>query len=167
MMGRIHLLPGSTDSSPTVRGSYQSEDEAQLTLAELNEWLYLEIAGQYHHTIHRVIGTTPAEEQEGYGLIGRIRRMSASEYGEQRMTRILQEVAHPKVRAAALWTAHAFMATCHIAASDRPSGRTTQDRQAAWLSRSAPADRQWPALRQESWPLSYRRERWIDLREFT
>jgi hypothetical protein len=28
-----------------------------------------------------------------------------SEYGEQRMTRILQEVAHPKVRAAALWAA--------------------------------------------------------------
>ncbi|HEX9382655.1 MAG TPA: Mu transposase C-terminal domain-containing protein [Gemmatimonadaceae bacterium] len=60
MMGRIHLLPGSTDSSPTMRGSYQSEDEAKLTLAELNEWLYLEIAGQYHHTIHRMIGTTPA-----------------------------------------------------------------------------------------------------------
>ena len=66
---------------------------------------------------------TPAEEQEGYGLIGRIRRMSASEYGEQRMTRTLRNVAHPKVRGAALWAAHAFMATCHIAASDRPSGR--------------------------------------------
>jgi putative transposase len=60
MMGRIHLLPGSTDSSPTARGSYQSEKEAKLTLAELNEWLYLEIAGQYHHDIHRMIGTTPA-----------------------------------------------------------------------------------------------------------
>ena len=60
MMGRIHLLPGSTDSSPTARGSYQSENEAKLTLAELNEWLYLEIAGQYHHDIHRMIGTTPA-----------------------------------------------------------------------------------------------------------
>jgi len=60
MMGRIHLLPGSTDSSPTARGSYQSENEARLTLAELNEWLYLEIAGQYHHDIHRMLGTTPA-----------------------------------------------------------------------------------------------------------
>ena len=60
MMGRIHLLPGSTDSSPTARGSYQSENEAKLTLAELNEWLYLEIAGAYHHDIHRMIGTTPA-----------------------------------------------------------------------------------------------------------
>jgi len=60
MMGKIHLLPGSTDSSPTARGCYQSENEAKLTLAELNEWLYLEIAGQYHHDIHRMIGTTPA-----------------------------------------------------------------------------------------------------------
>ena len=60
MMGRVHLLPGSTDSSPTARGSYQSENEATLTLAEFAEWLCLEIAGQYHHTIHRMIGTTPA-----------------------------------------------------------------------------------------------------------
>lgn len=60
MMGKIHLLPGSTDSSPTARGNYQSENEARLTLAELHEWLYLEIAGQYHHNIHRMIGTTPA-----------------------------------------------------------------------------------------------------------
>jgi hypothetical protein len=103
----------------------------------------------------------------GSVVIGRIRRMSASEYGEQRMTRTLREVAHPKVRGAALWAAHAFMATCHVAASDRRSGRTTQDRQATWLSRSSPAARQWLALRQESWPPSYRRERWIDVRELT
>jgi hypothetical protein len=110
---------------------------------------------------------TPAEEQEGYGLIGRLRRMSASQYPEQRTTRTLQDIAAPKVRGAALWVAHAFMATCHIAASDRPSGMTTQDRQAAWLSRSAPAARQWLALRQESWPSSYRRERSIEIRELT
>jgi len=42
MMGRIHLLPGSTDSSPSRRGSYKSEEEARLTLAEFTEWLYLE-----------------------------------------------------------------------------------------------------------------------------
>ena len=40
------------------------------------------------------------------------------------------------------------MATCHIAASDGPSGRTTQDRQNALLWRSAPASRQWLAQRQ-------------------
>jgi putative transposase len=60
MMGRVHLLAGSTDSSPTARGSYQSENEATLTLSEFSEWLCLEIAGQYHHNVHRMIGTTPA-----------------------------------------------------------------------------------------------------------
>jgi putative transposase len=60
MMGRVHLLPGSTDSSPSRRGSYKSEEEARLTLAEFSEWLYLEIAGQYHHQTHRMLGTTPA-----------------------------------------------------------------------------------------------------------
>jgi putative transposase len=60
MMGRVHLLPGSTDCSPTARGSYQSEQEASLTLSEFSEWLRLEISGQYHHSIHRMIGTTPA-----------------------------------------------------------------------------------------------------------
>ena len=60
MMGKVHLLPGSTDASPAQRGGYDSENEAKLTLTEFSEWLYLEIAGQYHHTIHRMLGTTPA-----------------------------------------------------------------------------------------------------------
>jgi putative transposase len=60
MMGRVHLLPGSTDASPTARGSYKSEKEAKLTLAEFTDWLRLEIAGAYHHSIHRMLGTTPA-----------------------------------------------------------------------------------------------------------
>jgi putative transposase len=60
MMGKVHLLPGSTDASPAGRGGYDSEKEAALTLAELREWLYLEIAGKYHHSIHRILGTTPA-----------------------------------------------------------------------------------------------------------
>jgi hypothetical protein len=109
---------------------------------------------------------TSTEEQEGYGLIGRIRRMPASEYGEARLTRTLRDVVNPKVRGAALWAAHAFMATCHIAATNRPSG-TTQDRQAALLSRSAPAGRHWLAQRQAFWPLEYRRARWIEVQEWT
>jgi hypothetical protein len=59
------------------------------------------------------------------------------------------------------------MATCDIVVFDRPSGRTTQDRQAAWLSQSSPAACQWLVLRQESWPPSYHRERWIDEQELT
>jgi hypothetical protein len=110
---------------------------------------------------------TPTEEQEGYGLIGRGQRMSASDYRDDRLTRSLRDVDNPKVRGAALWTAHALMATCHIAASDRPSGKTTQDRQDAFLSRSAPAVRHWLVQRQALWPSGYRRARWIDVQEMT
>jgi putative transposase len=60
MMGRVHLLPGSTDASPSKRTGYHSENEAKPTLGEFTEWLALEIAGAYHHRVHRMLGTTPA-----------------------------------------------------------------------------------------------------------
>ena len=97
-------------------------------------------------------------------LIARSRLQKAS---DNRSTRTLGDIVHPKVRAAARWTAHALMATCHIAASDRPSEKSTQDRQDALLSRSAPASREWLAKRQALWPPQYCHERWIDAREMT
>lgn len=106
---------------------------------------------------------TATEIQEGHGLVGRTGRMSGSAYGEYRSTRALSEVANPKVRGAALWTAHALMATHHTAASDRPSGTKTQERQQACLSRVAPASRRWLAQRQTCWPSEYRHERWIEI----
>jgi len=108
---------------------------------------------------------TPTEEQEGYGLIGRGQRMSASDYRANQLTRSLRDIANPKVRGAALWTAHGLLTTCHTAASDRSSGNTTQDRQAALLGASAPASRQWLAQRQADWPSEYRRSRWIEVQE--
>jgi len=110
---------------------------------------------------------TATEEQEGYGLIGRTHRMLASDYRDDCSTRTLRSIVNPKVRGAALWTAHALMATCHVAASDRPTGKSTQDRQTALLSRSAPASRQWLAQRQARWPPEYRRLRWIDVQKMT
>lgn len=106
---------------------------------------------------------TPTEEQEGYGLIGRGRRMSASDYRANQLTRSLRDIPNPKVRGGALWTAHALLASCHTAASDRSSGTNTQDRQRALLSRAAPASRHWLAQRQTQWPPQYRRTRWIEL----
>ena len=104
---------------------------------------------------------TPTEEQEGYGLIGRGRRMSASDYRPEQLTRRLRAITNPKVRGAALWSAHALLATCHTPASDRSSGATPQDRQATLLAGAAPASRQWLAQRQAEWPPEYRRSRWI------
>ena len=60
MMGRVHLLPGTTNSSPTARGSYDSERTAVMTLSEFAHWLCLEIAGRYHQDPHRMLGTAPA-----------------------------------------------------------------------------------------------------------
>jgi hypothetical protein len=100
---------------------------------------------------------------EGQGLIGRTGRMCGSDYSEDRWTRSLPDVAIPKVRGAALWTAHALMATCHTAASDRTSGKTPQDRQRARLARVAPASRRWLAMRQAHWPRDYCRSQWIDV----
>jgi len=48
MMGAVHLLPGTTFSSVSEKGSYASEERASLTLAELERWLALQIAGVYH-----------------------------------------------------------------------------------------------------------------------
>lgn len=108
---------------------------------------------------------TPTEEQEGYGLIGRGHRMSPSDYRPSQMMRGLRDIANPKVRGSALWTAHALLTTCHSAASDRSSGNTPQDRQAALLSGSAPASHRWLAQRQAQWPPEYRRTRWIEVQK--
>lgn len=61
-MGKVHLLPGTTFSNPKERGSYDSEKNAVLSMAELHRWVALEIAGTYHHSPHRGLdGRTPAE----------------------------------------------------------------------------------------------------------
>jgi hypothetical protein len=91
---------------------------------------------------------TPVEEQEGYGLIGRLRRQCGSER-EPSAQRTLRDVTHPKVRGAALWAAHALLAACHPDASDRSSGSTPQDRTNPPVSARRPG---WLAHQQERWP---------------
>ena len=59
MMGAVHLLPGSTSSNTVKRGSYDPEAAAIMTMAELESWLVHQIAGVYHHTVHRGIGRAP------------------------------------------------------------------------------------------------------------
>ena len=57
-MGSVHVLPGTTHSSPKDKGDYNSEQNATLTLAEFEDWLHLEIC-RYHNTPHRALGRTP------------------------------------------------------------------------------------------------------------
>ena len=65
MMGRVHLLPGTTFSNPQQRGTeYVSEKHAALTLREFQQWLVNEICNRYHVTRHRGIGMSPLDAWE-------------------------------------------------------------------------------------------------------
>ena len=59
VMGRIHLLPGTTFSNPRERKDYPSEDKAAMTLSEFEHWLAVEISERYHRDRHRGLGATP------------------------------------------------------------------------------------------------------------
>jgi putative transposase len=61
MMGAVHLLPGTAFSNANEKASYDSEGRAVLTLAELERWLALQIAGVYHLSEHSARGETPLE----------------------------------------------------------------------------------------------------------
>ena len=57
-MGAVHVLPGTTLSSPKEKDDYDSVGHASLTLAEFEDWLALEIC-RYHNTTHSELGRTP------------------------------------------------------------------------------------------------------------
>jgi len=58
-MGRVHLLPGTTQSNTVDRGDYDPEANAQLTLREFLEWFTLEVVTRYHTTTHSGLGKPP------------------------------------------------------------------------------------------------------------
>lgn len=59
LMGRVHLLPGTTGSNPQDKGAYPAESESRLTMSELEKWLAIEICEQYHRRIHRGLHRSP------------------------------------------------------------------------------------------------------------
>jgi putative transposase len=59
VMGRIHLLPGTTFANPRERKGYASEQKAAMTLREFEHWLTVEVSERYHRTFHRGLGATP------------------------------------------------------------------------------------------------------------
>ena len=69
MMGKVHLLPGTTFSDVRVKGDLNPEKTAAMTLDEVERWLGHAIAGVYHHELHRGIGTTPLAAWER-GIVG-------------------------------------------------------------------------------------------------
>jgi putative transposase len=69
MMGKVHLLPGTTFADVRAKGDWKPEDTAALTLDEIERWLAHAIVGVYHHDLHRGIGTTPVAAWER-GILG-------------------------------------------------------------------------------------------------
>lgn len=59
LMGRVHLLPGTTGSNVTDKGAYPAEAESALTMAELERWLAIEICEHYHRRVHRSLHRSP------------------------------------------------------------------------------------------------------------
>lgn len=57
-MGAVHVLPGTTLSSPKEKGEYDSTSKASMTLEEFEAWLHLEIC-RYHNSFHSGIGRSP------------------------------------------------------------------------------------------------------------
>jgi len=69
MMGKVHLLPGTTFSNVQDKGDFDSEKSAAMTIEELERWLTHAIAGVYHRTLHRALDTTPLDAWER-GILG-------------------------------------------------------------------------------------------------
>ena len=59
MMGKVHLLPGTTFSDVHAKGDLNPDKTAAMTLDEVERWLGHAIAGVYHCDLHRGIGMTP------------------------------------------------------------------------------------------------------------
>jgi putative transposase len=58
MMGALRILPGATGRSVAERG-VDPAGTAVLSLDELETWLVHQIAGVYHHTLHRSLDRPP------------------------------------------------------------------------------------------------------------
>lgn len=59
LMGKVHLLPGTTFSDIRSKGKTDPEKTAAMTLDEIERWIGHAIAGVYHRDLHRTLGTAP------------------------------------------------------------------------------------------------------------
>jgi putative transposase len=69
MMGKVHLLPGTTFSNVQAKGDLDPEKSAAMTLDEVEKWLTHAIAGVYHRDKHRTLDMPPIAAWER-GLVG-------------------------------------------------------------------------------------------------
>jgi putative transposase len=65
----IHSLPGTTFSSPSERGEYDSEGQAVMTMTEFEKWIVTYITGVYHQRKHSSLMTSTIQQYEK-GILG-------------------------------------------------------------------------------------------------
>jgi hypothetical protein len=137
-------------------------DEFLLVVSDLTTWslMHFECVSAWS----AAEDFSPTEEQEGYGIIGRSRRMLPSDYADPHSTRTLRDFTTPRYAEPPYGLRTPLMARRHKDAPDRTTGRALQDRQEARIWRSPAAARDWLADRQQYWPPAYLEEFWIDTR---
>jgi putative transposase len=69
MMGKVHLLPGTTFSDIRAKGDLDPEKTAAMTIDEVERWLTHAIAGMYHRDKHRALNVPPLAAWER-GILG-------------------------------------------------------------------------------------------------
>lgn len=70
-MQLVHQIPGTTFSNLQERGSYDPEQRAILTLAELERWMSIAIVNYYHQKIHSSLLMPPIEKYR-LGIVGNL-----------------------------------------------------------------------------------------------
>ncbi|WP_407539348.1 transposase [Deinococcus radiomollis] len=61
---QVHTLSGTTFSNPQVRGEYDSEGRAMMTMEALQLWVTAFYLGAYHNRVHSALGVTPLQMWE-------------------------------------------------------------------------------------------------------
>jgi len=64
LMCLVHTLPGTTFSNTAMRGKYNSDKQACLTLSELERWLTIAITKYYHLKLHKGLQLPPLKRYE-------------------------------------------------------------------------------------------------------
>lgn len=60
MVGKCHMLPGTTKRNVVAKDKYDSEKHATLTLSEFRRWFVEQVLGGYHQAEHRALRIPPA-----------------------------------------------------------------------------------------------------------
>lgn len=80
LMEMIHEVAGTTFSNPTERGEYDSDGQACMTLAELEQWMTLAIVGRYHGEVHGGLLEPPiARWRHGVSTVGMPRTITQTQ----------------------------------------------------------------------------------------